>query len=215
MKKLLPMFLICGAALARASEPNLEVELRWVETRLNAAAVGAVRNGAYVVGTLGTVSSQGGGSTYSTTSPDASVQPVARLRVQSGHTAGVDFSEERRQQSIELIGGGGAQAQAQGASSARGPRGKIIDTPVERHRSVSVTPRLAGDGAQLEVSVVEPQAAGQSEQHTTLQVPLNRWFTVARSGELPHAPEPGTYSTSDAAVQTQRELQVRVTVLDR
>jgi len=214
MKSLLLLILMTAATLVRAAEPNLEVELRWVETRLNAAAVGAVRNGGYVVGTLGTVSSQGGGQTYSTTSPDASVQPLARLRVQSGHTAGLDLTETRTQTSLELIGAPGAGT-GLAASGARGPVGKLRETPVDRHHSVTVTPRLAGDGAQLELSIAEPHGSGQSEQHTTVQVPLNRWFTVARSGELPSAPQPGTYSTGDAAVQTQRELQVRVTVLER
>ncbi|MBV8605008.1 MAG: hypothetical protein JO224_10020 [Pelomonas sp.] len=222
MNKLFPLLCV-SLALAtpvQAAEPNLEVELRWVEVQLNSAAIGAVRSGGYVVGTLGTVSPQGGGSTWSTQAPGAAVHPLARLRVQSGHQAGVDLGETRMQPTLELISGpGGAQGGAAPGSAVsaggRGPQGRLRETPVERHRSVTVTPRLAGDGVQLELELVEPSASGQDEQHTTLQVPLNRWYAVAHSGDAPQAPAPGTYGTADAAVQTQRELQVRVTVLDR
>ncbi|WP_204280290.1 hypothetical protein, partial [Raoultella ornithinolytica] len=70
--------LLLPARLAAAPPAvQLLVELRWVDSRLAPAAVAAVRDGAVVVGTAGSVSPRGPGVVTSTAA--APPPPVQRL----------------------------------------------------------------------------------------------------------------------------------------
>jgi hypothetical protein len=67
------------------------------------------------------------------------------------------------------------------------------------------------------LSTVAPAAqAGvpppRSEISSTVQLPLDQWFTVARQGGAARRSEPGVLSTRDAEGASGRELQMRVSL---
>jgi len=70
----------------------------------------------------------------------------------------------------------------------------------------------ATDAGRAPVRVAFSVDTGDEAFQSTLDLPLERWQAVARSG-APAAPAPrGTLSSADAAGRPERELQLRVSV---
>ena len=192
---------------------NLWVELRWVESRMSGAALAAVRDGAVVLGTAGSYSPRGQ-VVLGTAAQDGTIQALPRLMVLNGRSASVQISEASPVQwldyAVELAPG------ARGASAAAGAR--VYAAPrsgqATQLRGFSVSARWPGGQAPVQVELRSSnstdQGAGQAELFSTVQIPLGRWLTVARSGDAVAAPPRGTLSTRDAEARTLRELQLRV-----
>ena len=184
----------------------LTVEWRWVDSTLSGAAVAAVRDGATVVGTAGSVSPKdagGGGSSYSTRQPEDAVSPVEHLSVLNGHEASVRLTRQQPLQWLDLH----VDAQTRKAHAAT--QSQIV----ERSSGFSVTPQWRGGSApvQVTIKVLTPQQDGQAEMSTTALMPLNSWHTVARNGPSARALPRGSYGTAEAEGVSSRELQLRVT----
>jgi len=208
MKRLALLFLL-SPLLAAAAPPavQLVVELRWVDSNLPPAAQAGVRDGAVVIGTAGSVSPRGPGVVTSTV--QAAPQPVQRLLVQNGQRASQRLTTREPLQWVDAtleLDPGAATA----ASAAR----RVYAQPRQGERRVTqgftVTPTWAGGRAPVRVAFdVED---GDNSFQSTLDVPMERWQTVARTGGAT-APAPrGTYSSRDAAGQPERALQLRVSI---
>ncbi|RZL37991.1 MAG: hypothetical protein EOP35_07010 [Rubrivivax sp.] len=207
---LLPLTLPLPALAAPPAVPLL-VELRWVDSALPPAAQAGVRDGAVVIGTAGAVSPRGPGVVTSTAA--AAPPPVQRLRVRNGDRASLQLTTREPLQWVDAVVELDPAAAATGpaASAAR----RLYAQPRQGERRVtqafSVTPAWPGGRApvRVEFSVQDGDNAFQS----TLDLALERWQTVARTGGggLPPAPR-GTLSSRDAAGQPERELQLRVSV---
>lgn len=203
---------LLGAAAALAAGPpqNLQVELRWVESSLSGAALAGVRDGAVVVGTAGSVSPRGGGTTLSTRRPGAGVEPAQRLLVLNGHAATVLLGEPQKLEWFDV-----AVPVTPGGAPAGRPLAVQRTQWVERQRGF--TARVDWPGGQrparveLRALTLETDA-GQSELAATVEVPLDRWVTVARSGAEARRPERGVTSSGEAEGKTGRELQLRVSI---
>lgn len=230
MNRRRPLLLLAAALLtmtttaAVAREPaalprrNLRVELRWVESSLSGAALAGVREGAVVVGTSGSVSPRPGGVTLGTRALDAEPSPIERLLVLNGQSASVQLNEQQPLQWLEYgvelpaagRAGGSSGNSANGARVYAAPR----STLVERQRGFSVSPRWPGGRApvQLELRAMAPDERGQAQVVTTVQLGLDEWLTVARSGSPPPRPQPGVLSTRDVEARPGRELQLRVSL---
>jgi hypothetical protein len=202
-RDLLLLTLLPVPALAAPPAVQLVVELRWVDSHLPPAAQAGVRDGAVVVGTAGTVSPRGPGVVTSTAA--AAPQPAQRLLVQNGQRASTRLTTREPLQWVDAT----VELNADGATR------RIYANPLPRQRHVTqgftVTPTWAGGRApvRVEFEVDEDGRAFQS----TLDLPLERWQTVARGGGGTTPPAPrGTVSSRDAAGQPERELQLRVSV---
>lgn len=203
MKTLLPAALLLLAGLARAALPavNLQVELRWVEATLPGAAQAGVRDGAVVVGTAGSVSPRGA---QVTATAAAAPPPVQRLTVLNGQRAIV------RLEQIEALEWLGVAAELD--LQAR-PRRLLAQPRQGERKSVQgfgVAPSWPGGRAPVQLAL-DAQQDGAVVQ-TTVQLPLARWQTVARTGSASAPGARGTVGSRDAAGQPERELQLRVSV---
>lgn len=199
-----------AAALAAGPQQNLQVELRWVESSLSGAALAGVRDGAVVVGTAGSVSPKGGGTTLSTRRPDAGVEPAQRLLVLNGHAATVMLTEPQKLEWFDI-----AQPVAPGGAPAGRPLAVQRTRWVERQRGFTARVDWPGGSrpAKVELKTLTPEAhAGQGELVATVELPLDRWVTIARSGADARRPERGVTSSGDAEQKTSRELQLRVNI---
>lgn len=190
-------------ALAAPPAVTLLVELRWVDSQLPPAAQAGVRDGAVVVGTAGTVSPRGPGVVTSTA--QSAPQPAQRLLVSNGQRAALQLATREPLQWVDAV------VELDPSGSQR--RIHASPRPPERRvsQSFSVTPTWPGGRApvRVEFSVDDDGNAFQS----TLDLTLQRWQTVARSGGGAASPAPrGTFSSRDAAGQAERELQLRVSV---
>lgn len=185
---------------------NLIVELRWVDAVLSGAALSGVRQGAVVVGTAGSVS-PGPAVTTSTLRRDAAA--IQQVRVLNGMSASVMMSEPQAVQWVETAvelpldgaGRGGARVLMQPRSS-----------PAEPRQGFVVSPRWPGGEAPVRVELrsLAPIDGGRAEVLSTVQLALDEWLTVARSGGTPSRAAQGVTSSSDAQAQRTRELQIRV-----
>lgn len=208
MKRRALLSLMLLPALATAAPPavQLVVELRWVDSLLPPAAQAGVRDGAVVIGTAGSVSPRGPGVVTST-APGAPA-PVQRLLVLNGQRAGLRLTTREPLQWVDAV-----VEIAPGDGPASAPR-RVYASPRQGERratqSFSVTPTWPGGRAPVRVnfSVDDGDQAFQS----TLNLPLERWQTVARSGGARAPAARGTLSSADAAGQPERELQLRVSV---
>ena len=194
--------------LARAAPPaaTLLVELRWVDSHLPPAAQAGVRDGAVVVGTAGAVSPRGPGVVTSTA--QHAPPPAQRLLVRNGERASARFTTREPLQWDAVVE---LDPAAPPASAVR----RVYAQPRQGERHVTqgfaVTPTWPGGRApvRVEFSVDE----GDSGFQSTLELPLDRWQTVARTGGGAVAATPrGTFSSRDAAGQPERALQLRVSV---
>jgi len=186
------LLVCCGPALC--AEPMLRIEYRWTTSTLNAAAIGAVRDGSSTWSTAGNVSPKPGGTITSTRNPQDNVGPVQELRVLNGHEASQRFETPTL---IQWVEGDRSRARLRGQPSIK------VD-------SFAVTPQWPGGAAPIKLSI--RLTDGQAEFSTTVSQPMNEWRTVLRSGAQPRAPQAGVTSTRDAEVVQQRELQMRVSV---
>lgn len=208
MKRRLLFPLLAAPLIATAAPPavTLLVELRWVDSQLPGAAQAGVRDGAVVVGTAGAVSPRGPGVVTSTRS--ATPPPSQRLSVLNGRRAGLQLqTHEPLRWEVDL-----SVAVDPRARPGTAPRVYASPRPVERvvTQGFAVTPTWPGGDAPVRVAF-EVDADGQQFQ-SVLDLPLQRWQTVARQGGA-DAPAPrGTLSSRDATGQPERELQLRVTV---
>lgn len=205
MKRRALLLLTLLATLAAAAPPAvpLIVELRWVDSQLPPAAQAAVRDGAVVVGTAGSISPRGAGVVTSTAAP--APQQLQRLNVLNGQRATLRLTTREPLQwvdaVVELDPASGRQRRVYAS-----PRGGERRTT----QGFAVTPSWPGGSApvRVEFDIEQEDNAFQS----TLLLPLDRWQTVARSGTAT-APAPrGTLSSADAAGRPERELQIRVSV---
>lgn len=205
MKRLACSLLITlSGTLAQAALPavNLLVELRWVDTPLAPAAQAGVRDGAVVVGTTGAVSPRGPGVV--TSAAGAAPAPPERLLVRNGERAALRVTTREPLQWVDAVAELSPQGQVRGVYARPQARDR------EAVRGVSVAPSWAGGRAPVRVSFqVEDDGHALA---ATLDLPLERWHTVARSGgSAPPAPR-GTVSSGDAAARPERELQLRVSI---
>lgn len=185
---------------------QLVVELRWVDSVLPPAAQAGVRDGAVVIGTAGSVSPRGPGVVTATASTAAA--PVQRLQVLNGQRASLRLTTREPLQWVDAV-----VELDPSAGPASTPR-RVYASPRQGERlasqSIAVTPTWPGGRAPVCVvfSVDTDDAAIQS----TLDLPLERWQTVARSGAPVTPASRGTLGSADAAGQPARELQLRVSV---
>jgi hypothetical protein len=211
------LFLLGGLSAAALSghaaegpRQNLWVELRWTESVVSGAAVAGVRRGAVVVGTAGSVSPKAP-LTLSTQRQEEQGGQIQRVLVLNGYAASILLSDtqllEWLDYGVELRGGARAdqtRIQAQSRSAM-----------VERQRGFALTPHWPGGRQPVRVELRTLGAGAQSQQaevFSTVQVPLDEWRTVARSGAALQRSEPGVISSSDAESRGSRELQLRISV---
>jgi hypothetical protein len=191
-------------ALAAAALPAvpLLVELRWVDAALAPAAQAGVRDGAVVVGTAGAVSPRGAAGVVST-APAAAAAPQ-QLRVSNGERASLRLVSREPLQWLDTM----AELSPQG--QLRGIRARPQPALREVVRRITVTPSWAGGRAPVRVAFeVEDEGQGLA---ATLDLPLERWHTVARTGGSSPPPPAGTLRSSDATAAPERELQMRVSI---
>ncbi|MDR7270383.1 hypothetical protein J2X20_003041 [Pelomonas saccharophila] len=196
--------LLPPSVLAAPPPVAFVVELRWVDSNLPPAAQAGVRDGAVVVGTAGTVSPRGPGVVTSTA--QALPQTVQRMLVQNGQRAALRLTTREPLQWVDAV--------VQLDPATRTPQ-RVYASPRSGERrttqSFAVTPTWPGGKALVRVEFdidLDDQAL-----QSTLQLPLERWQTVARSGGATTQPAPrGTFSSRDAAGQPERELQLRVSI---
>ncbi|HEY8878390.1 MAG TPA: hypothetical protein VIN03_12555 [Roseateles sp.] len=212
MKRLVQLFalLLTLLPLSVAAAPpavTLVVELRWVDSNLPPAAQAGVRDGAVVIGTAGSVSPRGPGVVTSTV--QAAPPPVQRLMVLNGQRAGTRLTTREPLQWVDAV-----VELDPSAGPASAPR-RLYASPRQGERrttqSLTVTPTWPGGRAPVRVEFSVD--AGDEAFQSTLELPLERWQTVARSGGATPQPAPrGTVSSRDAAGQPERELQLRVSL---
>lgn len=194
--------------LAAAAPPAVQllVELRWVDSHLPPSAQAGVRDGAVVVGTGGAVSPRGPGVVTSTA--PAAPQPTQRLRVLNGQRAGLRLTTREPLQWVEAV-----VELDPAATTAAAPR-RLYAQPRQGERratqAFAVTPTWPGGRAPVRVAF-DVEDADNSFQ-STLDLPLERWQTVARTGGSASPAPRGTVSSRDAAGQQERELQLRVSI---
>lgn len=200
MKRRLLLALLPAPLLAAAAPPALQfiVEWRWVDSSLAPAAEAAVRDGAVVVGTAGSVSPRGA---LVTSSAPPAPPPVQRLIVLNGQRASVSLARREPLQWLDAV-------------VELGSKPRIYAQSRQRERltaqRLAITPSWPGGRApvRVEFSVEQDDTTFQSTQ----LIPLERWQAVARSsGATPPAAR-GTISSTDAQSQAQRELQLRISL---
>lgn len=210
MKRRALLLLTLLPALAAAAPPAVQfiVELRWVDSNLPPSAQAGVRDGAVVIGTAGTVSPRGPGVVTSTAT--VAPQPAQRLLVQNGLRASMRLTTREPLQWVDTV----VELDPTAAAPASAAR-RLYAQPRQGERRVTksfaVTPTWPGGRAPVRVAfdVDDDDNAFQS----TLDLPLERWQTVARTGGGAASPAPrGTVSSRDAAGQPERELQLRVSL---
>jgi len=212
--KRLALLLLLSPLLAMAAPPAVQllVELRWVDSNLPPAAQAGVRDGAVVIGTAGSVSPRGPGVVTSTAG--AAPPLVQRLLVQNGQRASQRLTTREPLQWVDTTLELDPSAATAGALPASAVK-RLYAQPRQGERRVtqgfSVTPTWAGGRAPVRVAFdVED---GDNSFQSTLDLPMERWQTVARTGGGATAPAPrGTISSRDAAGQPERALQLRVSV---
>lgn len=201
-RRALLLSLLPLAASAAPPPVTLVVELRWVDSALPAAAQAGVRDGAVVVGTAGAVSPRGPG-VVTATAP-APLPAAQRLQVLNGQRAGVRLTTREPLQWVDSV------VELSPAGGVRGVHAHPMPRERRITRGFSVTPTWAGGRAPVRVAF-DVQEDG-SEFQSTLELPLERWQTVARSGGSA-APAPrGSLASRDAAGQPERELQLRLSL---
>jgi hypothetical protein len=204
-RRALLLCLVGTSAAVQAALPavTLLVEWRWVDSALAPAAQAGVRDGAVVVGTAGAVSPQGPGVVTATAG--AAAAPPQSLRVANGERAQWRLATREPLQGLDAV----VELTPQG--QVRSVYARPQAPTREAVRTVTVSPSWVGGRAPVRVAfqVDEDGHAVAS----TLDVPLERWQTVARTrGTASPAPR-GTVSSADAAARPERELQLRVSIL--
>lgn len=206
-RRALLLTLLPLAAAAAPPAVSLVVELRWVDSNLPPAAQAGVRDGAVVVGTAGSVSPRGPGVVTSTV--QTAPPPVQRLLVLNGQRASTRLTTREPLQWVDAV-----VELDPSAGPASAPH-RLYASPrqSERRTTQSFTFTPTWPGGRAPVRVEFSVDAGDQAFQSTLDLPLERWQTVARSGGAAMQPAPrGTVSSRDAAGQPERELQLRVSL---
>jgi hypothetical protein len=205
-RRALLLILLPLAAAAAPPAVTLVVELRWVDSNLPPAAQAGVRDDAVVVGTAGSVSPRGPGIVTSTARPAS--PPVQRLLVLNGQRAATRLTTHEPLQWVDAV-----VELDPSAGPASAPR-RLYASPRQGERlttqSFTVTPTWPGGRAPVRVEFSVD--AGDQAFQSTLNLPLQRWQTVARSGGGSQPAPRGTVSSRDAGGQPERELQLRVSL---
>jgi len=204
MKRRALLLTLLPLAAAAAPPPvTLVVELRWVDSALPAAAQAGARDGAVVVGTAGAVSPRGPGVVTSTA---PAPPPVAqRLLVLNGQRASVRLTTREPLQWVDSVVELSPTGGVRGVYANAAPRERRVT------RSFAVTPTWAGGRAPVRVAFDIDEDGNRFQ--STLELPLERWRTVARSAAAAAVPAPrGSLSSGDAAGQPERELQLRLSL---
>ncbi|KQW46481.1 MULTISPECIES: hypothetical protein [unclassified Roseateles] len=205
MKRCCLLLLSLLALPAAAAPPAVQllVELRWVDSQLPAAAQAAVRDGAVVVGTAGAVSPRGPGVVTSTA--QAAPEPGLRLQVHNGQRASMRLTTREPLQWVDPV------VEVAPTGTVRGVY--VNPQPRERRAAESFAVKPTWPGGRAPVRVEFSVAKDGGEFQSTLDLPLDRWQTVARRGGAAEpAGQRGTVSSRDAVGQPERELQLRVSV---
>lgn len=206
MKRRALLLWIAGAPVAaRGALPavTMLVEWRWVDSALAPAAQAGVRDRAVVVGTAGTVSPKGPGAVTATAA--AAAPPPQQLRVANGERASWRLTSREPLQWLDAV----AELTPQG--QVRSVYARPQAPTREAVRSVTVLPSWAGGRSLVRLGLqVDDDGQGLT---STLDLPLERWQTVARTGGAVAPAPAGTVSSTDAAARPERELQVRVSIL--
>lgn len=199
------LLLAASTTLAQAALPavNLLVELRWVDSALAPAAQAGVRDGAVVIGTTGAVSPRGPGVVTATAG--AAAPPPQQLQVRNGEGAALRLVTREPLQWVDAVAELSPQGQVRGLHA----RPQLPEREVVRR--IAVTPSWGGGRAPVRVNL-QVDDDGNAVA-TTLDLPLARWQTVARSGGSTPPAARGTVSSGDASARPERELQLRVSVL--
>lgn len=197
--------LLLAPLLARAAPPaaTFLVELRWVDSAVAGAAQAGVRDGAFVVGTAGTVSPRGPGVVISSTAP-AEPRILHRLKVLNGQRASVKLTTREPLQSVETVYDVAPDGKVRGAYA------KPQTTERRVTQGLTVMPTWPGGDAPVRVEFSVDDDG--SEFQSTLDLPMDHWQTVARTGGGGTPAPRGTLNTRDAAAQAERELQLRVSI---
>jgi hypothetical protein len=206
--RFLLLFLLTLLPLLAAAAPpavQLIVELRWVDSTLPPSAQAGVRDGAVVVGTAGAVSPRGPGVVTSTA--PAAPAPMQRLLVLNGQQASLRWTTREPLQWVDTV------VELDPIATASGPR-RVYAQPRQDERPVvqriAVTPTWPGGRAPVRVAFdVEDH---NNTFQSTLDLPLERWQTVARTGGGTAPAPSGTVNSRDAAGQPERQLQLRVSI---
>ena len=202
------LLLLAGLPMAAAwaSPPavTLALEWRWVDSAVAGAATAAVRDGAVVVGTSGSYSSAGRGKVTSTVAAPPPAAGSQRLLVRNGQRASVRLTTREPLQWTNAV------VDLAPDGKVRGVRAQLQTGEREVVNRFAATPTWPGGQAPVRVEF----SLGEDgrEQESTVDLPLDRWQTVARSGGAAAAPAPGTLTSSSAGAPPQRELQLRVSL---
>ncbi|MCE4557495.1 hypothetical protein [Pelomonas cellulosilytica] len=206
-RTLLPCLLMPGLAGAAPPAVTLAVEWRWVESALPPSAQAGVRDGAVVVGTAGAVSPRGPGVVTATAG--AAPPPAERLLVLNGQRASLRLALQEPLQPVDAvveIDAGAAPASAVRRIYARPGQAAPRST-----QGITVTPTWPGGRAPVRVAFAIDGEHGELWQ-STLDLPMERWQTVARTGAAAPPSPRGTVSSGDAEGRPERALQLRVSV---
>jgi hypothetical protein len=203
-----PLLLLARPAGAAPPAVTLVVEWRWVDSSLPPSAQAGVRDGAVVVGTAGSVSPRGPGVVTSTV--QAAPQPAQRLLVRNGERASQQWTTQEPLQWVDAV----VELDPTAGTAPRAPR-RLYASPrtAERRATHAFTVTPTWPGGRAPVRVVFGIDDDGQRLESTLELPMERWQTVARQGGGGAPPAPrGTVSSRDAAGQPERALQLRVSI---
>jgi len=180
------------------------VELRWVDSAVTGAAQAGVRDGAFVVGTAGSVSPRGSAVVTSTAQAQPEPRILHRLKVLNGQRGSVKLTTREPLQSVETVYDVAPDGKVRGAYA------KPQTTERRVTQGLTVSPTWPGGDAPVRVEFSVDDDG--SEFQSTLDLPMDHWQTVARTGGGSSPAPRGTLSSRDAASQPERELQLRVSI---
>ena len=159
-----------------------------------------------------------GGYSVGTASRSVELAPQ-QVRVRNGEKASLQINQSMPMQWAQKIESQSATLSAAGTSASSNSGGVTqAITWMESGQSLTITPSWPGGKQAVKVEI-EAQASAVDERtssdlpatsrqrySTTVSAPLNRWVTIARSGQAPRA---GSYSSAGGS-DGRRLTQIRV-----
>lgn len=187
---------------AQTPAVNFIIECRWVDRAVAPGAQAAVRDGAVVVGTGGSYSPRGPGPSTST----MALSPPApwRLQVANGQRASQQQARTEASPALDIAVELGPDGRPQRTLAS--PR------PADRRVVQSFTAQANWPGGAAPVRVTFSLSDDGQDLASTVDLPLDRWHTVARSGGGAGPATRGLMSSRDAAGTPERELQMRISL---
>lgn len=172
--------------LARALLPDvpLRLALRCVAPGASAAAPGSV-----VVGTSVEPDGGSGGRSWRSSAAAAGA-PLMEITVANGELGSLRWKDERMaSREYEMVGAwlpAGVASASRGGTPARGVGVQLQPLPAaDGQRELQVEPRWLGGSEPVRVTLASRQDGGAARPgwsvQTVLQMPLDRWTTVARA----------------------------------